>query len=138
MKKLILMLAMVLSLGQAFAQSDSQYMTTEIVMSPFEVASKILRSATDFSKEIFKATGLIQGRGVAGREQLKDDMLALNQQMLEGKVRNIDMIQQASLKELFQEIAVDENKMSEINSIISSGSKLQRIATVIALELFLD
>jgi hypothetical protein len=138
MKRLFLVLALMLTMGQAFAQSDTQYMTTEIVISPFELASKMLRSATDFSKEMFKATGLIQGRGVAGREQLKDEMLALNEEMMLGKKLVIGQLNQPALNELFTEIAADEVKMEEINAIVPHGSELQRIATVLALELFLN
>ncbi len=73
-----------------------------------------------------------QHRGVAAREQLKDDLVALNDDVLNLGIDTIDEVRQPALKEVFLEIASNEEDMQEINSLVSEGTELQKIATVVA------
>jgi len=98
-----------------------------------------MESATVTSLAPFASTiATAQARGVAGKEQLKDELVSLNDDMIAGTVRSIDEVRQPALKELFAEIAADEAQMESINSVINSGSKLHRIATAVTVSLLAE
>jgi len=137
MKFTLTALVLVMSLG-AFAQSDAQYQTTNVIMSPFELASKLIESVRDLVSSKNDVSKSLQGRGVAGKEQIRDELVELNKAMIAGQVTTIDQVEQPTLKELFREIEASEAQMNEVNSIVISGSKLQRIATMVTVQLMLQ
>jgi len=137
MKFTLTALVLVMSLG-AFAQSDAQYQTTNVIMSPFELASKLIESVRDLVSSKNDVSKSLQGRGVAGKEQIRDELVELNKAMIAGQVTTIEQVEQPTLKELFREIEASEAQMNEVNSIVISGSKLQRIATMVTVQLMLQ
>lgn len=137
MKKL-LVIALMFSLTQAFAQSVSIFeATSATTLSPFATATKLTDAATvsTLAPTITSIASEMNGRGVAGKEQLKDDLVVLNDDMIAGKVRSISDIRQPALKELFSEIAANEEHMENINSAVVEGSELHKIATAVVLTL---
>lgn len=138
MKNVLLILALMFTLSNAFAQSAIEA-TSAITLSPFATATRLLESGTVTSLAPFASTiATAQARGVAGKEQLKDELVALNDDMVAGTVKNIEEVRQPALKELFAEIAADEAQMDSINSVIKSGSKLHRIATAVTVSLLAE
>lgn len=138
MKNVLLVLALMFTLSNAFAQSAIEA-TSATTLSPFATATRLLESATVTSLAPFASTiATAQARGVAGKEQLKDELVALNDDMVAGSVKNIEEVRQPALKELFAEIAADEAQMESINSVIKSGSKLHRIATAVTVSLLAE
>lgn len=138
MKNVLLVLALMFTLSNAFAQSALEA-TSATTLSPFATATRILESGTVTSLAPFASTiATAQARGVAGKEQLKDELVALNDDMVAGSVKNIEQVRQPALKELFAEIAADEAQMESINSVIKSGSKLHRIATAVTVSLLAE
>lgn len=79
-----------------------------------------------------------QHRGVAAREQLKDDLVRLNDDVLALGIDTIDEVRQPALKEVFFEIASNEEDMQKINSLVAEGTELQKISTVLALVLLTE
>ncbi|WPU66015.1 hypothetical protein [Peredibacter starrii] len=124
MKKLIMLAALALSVN-AFAVSFVQ--TTA---SPFVTATRLVELTVLAPFASTLAT--VQQRGVAGQEQLKDELVALNDDMLSGAVKTIDEVRQPALKELFAEIAADQSQMNSINSVLESDSDLEKIAGTVA------
>src|SRR5688572_18295573 len=108
MKNVLLILALMFTLSNAFAQSALEA-TSATTLSPFATATRLLESGTVTSLAPFASTiATAQARGVAGKEQLKDELVALNDDMVAGSVKNIEQVRQPALKELFAEIASDE------------------------------
>lgn len=124
MKKLIMLAALALSVN-AFAVSFVQ--TT---ISPFVTATRLVELTVLAPFASTAAT--VQSRGVAGKEQLKDELVALNDDMISGAVKSIDEVRQPALKELFSEIAADQSQMDSINSVLESNSDLEKIAGTVA------
>ena len=124
MKKLIMLAALSLSVN-AFAVSFVQ--TT---LSPFVTATRLVELTV--LAPIASTAASVQQRGVAGQEQLKDELVALNDDMISGAVKSIDEVRQPALKELFAEIAADEAQMAGINSVLQSDSELQKISGAVA------
>jgi len=138
MKNVLLVLALMFTLSNAFAQEIFEA-TSATTLSPFATATRILESGTVTSLAPFASTiATAQARGVAGKEQLKDELVALNDDMVAGTVKNIEEVRQPALKELFAEIAADEAQMESISSVIKSGSKLHRIATAVTVSLLAE
>ncbi len=79
---------------------------------------------------------LVQSRGTAGREQLKDDLVPFNEDFRAGRVSDVEGVRQTALRELFMEIEKDEAQMSQLNSAMPEGSNLSRIATAVTVALF--
>ncbi len=136
MKKMIALVLLATSLSNAFAQSalDLSVATT---ISPFVTATRILDTATAVVLAPFVSTiaTLAQRRGVAGKEQIKDDLLALNDDIVAGRVSAIAEVRQPALKELLEEVANDQAQMDSINSVVASGSQLHRVATAVTIAL---
>ncbi len=138
MKNVLLVLALMFTLSNAFAQSGIEA-TSATTLSPFATATRLLESGTVTSLAPFASTiASAQARGVAGKEQLKDELVALNDDMVSGAVKSIDEVRQPALKELFAEIAADDAQMESINSVIKSGSKLHRIASAVTVSLLVE
>lgn len=139
MKNLFIVLALVFSLSNAFAQSVVEA-TSATTLSPFATATRLLESATVTALAPFASTiaTAAQARGVAGREQLKDELVALNDDIVSGAVKSIEEVRQPALKELFVEIEADESQMENINAVINNGSKLHRIATAVTIALLAE
>lgn len=136
MKKILLLAALMLSLSNVFAQTGIEA-TTATTLSPFATATKLLESGTATILSPFASTlASIQSRGVAGKEQLKDELAGLNADITSGVVNSIDGIRQPTLKELIIEISSDKSQMESINSTINEGSELHRIATAVTVSLF--
>lgn len=137
MKKILLVAALTLSLGNAFAQTFSEAVTA-VTMLPSATATKLTESAIGTIVSPFATTSAtVQARGVAGKEQLRDDLAALDEDIRSGAVKSIADVRQPALKELFGEIAENDEEMAEINSVIKSGSELHRIATAVTIELMI-
>lgn len=124
MKKLLMLAALSLSVN-AFAVSFVQ--TT---ISPFVTATQLIELTV--LAPFASTSASVQQRGVAGQEQLKDELVALNDDMVSGAVKTIDEVRQPALKELFAEIAADEDQMNGINSVLKSDSDLEKIAGAVA------
>jgi hypothetical protein len=138
MKNVLIVIAFSFSLTNAFAQSAIEA-TSATTLSPFATATRMLESGTATLIAPFLSTTLAtQARGVAGKEQMKDELVALNDDMIAGKVKSIDQVRQPALKELFLEISADEEQMGNINSVIKSGSKLNKIATAVTVTLLAE
>lgn len=135
MKNALVVIALMFTLGNAFAQS-----LTETTLSPLATATRIVQSgtATALIGPLASTLASAQNRGVAGKEQLKDELVALNDDLVSGKVQEIGDVRQPALRELFEEIAANESQMADINSVIDSGSELHRIATAVTVALLLE
>jgi hypothetical protein len=137
MKKLLVATVLAMSLGNAFAQTFSEAVTA-VTMLPSATATKLTESAIGTIVSPFATTSAsVQARGVAGKEQLRDDLAALDEDIRSGAVKTIVEVRQPALKELFAEIAENEEEMSEINAVVKSGSELHRIATAVTIELMI-
>ena len=138
MRNVFMVLALMFAVSNAFAQSALEA-TSATTLSPFATATRVLESGTVTSLAPFASTiATAQARGVAGKEQLKDELVALNDDMVSGRVKSIDEVRQPALKELFEEISADEEQMESINSAINSGSRLHRIATAVTVALLAE
>jgi hypothetical protein len=103
---------------------------------PSATATKLTESAIGTIVSPFATTSAtVQARGVAGKEQLRDDLAALDEDIRSGAVKSIADVRQPALKELFAEIAENDEEMAEINAVVHSGSELHRIATAVTIEL---
>ena len=138
MKNALIALALVFTVGQASAQSGLE-LTSALTLAPFATATKLIESGVVTMLSPFAITSAsVQGRGVAGKEQLKDELVSLNEDMIAGKVKVIADVRQPALRELFEEMVVDEKQMNEINSIVKTGTNVHKMATAVALTLMLE
>ena len=134
MKNVLIIAVLMFAFGNAFAGA-----TLAITLSPIASATKIILAASVTSLAPFASTFVVaQSRGVAGREQIKDELVALNDDMVSGAVKTINEVRQPALKELFAEIAANDAQMREISSAVKEGSKLHRIATAVTVALFAE
>jgi hypothetical protein len=137
MKKLTGMLLLLGALN--LPAQDFTEATGVTTLSPLIFASLIVDSFTATAQQVTAGTSArVQDRGIAGREQLRDELLKLNEEMMAGKVRTIEDVKQPALKELFLEISVDEAQMEEITELVKNGTQLQRIATAVAVALMIQ
>lgn len=134
MKNILITVALMFSLN-SFAQTAVEA-TTATTLSPFATATRLLEYGLVTSLAPFALTiATAQARGVAGREQIKDELVALNDDMIAGRVKSIDEVRQPTLKELFDEIAADQEQMDNISSVVESGSELQKISVAVTISL---
>jgi hypothetical protein len=134
MKTLLLIITLMFTLN-SFAQSTIEA-TSATTLSPFATATRLMESAIVSSLAPFASTiATVQIRGVAGKEQLKDELVSLNDDMMAAKVNTIDQVRQPALKELFAEIEADEAQVESIYSVILEGSKLHKIATAVTISI---
>lgn len=137
MKNALIVIAMMFSLN-SFAQGISD-MTVGTSLSPFATATRVLEYGIVTTLAPFALTiATTQSRGVAGREQIKDELVALNDDMIAGRVRTIDEVRQSTLRELFEEISADEEQMIHISSIVGSESELLNVSTAVTIALLLE
>jgi hypothetical protein len=134
MKKVLVLLSLSLSLTTAFAQSISGA-TTGVTLSPFVTATRMLESTQVGTAISIITTSGLQARGVADKEQLRDELVELDSDMISGLVKTVDEVRQPALKELINEISSDAEQMEKINSAITSGSELHKIATALTITL---
>lgn len=138
MKNFLIIAAMVLSIGQAFSQTGIEASTAS-TLSPFATATRLMESATVTALAPFASTiATVQSRGVAGKEQLKDELVGLNEDMMKGLVNKVEDVRQPTLRELFVEISNDETQMENISSVVKSGTRLHRIATAVTMTLLAE
>ena len=137
MKKIVLALTLCLSIGTALAQNIIEA-STAVTVSPFVTATRLLQATSVAPLISTLATAMGQHRGVADKEQLKDELVGLNNDMVAGSVKSIEEVRQPALKELFSEIAADEAKMESINAIVKEGSELHKIATAVTAALLIE
>lgn len=142
MKKLFFAFVLTLT-SQVYAQSISAG-TTAVFISPFATATRVLESAvatmtagTQTALAPFATTSAsIEARGVAGKEQMRDELVDLDRDMRNGLVQELADIRQPSLKEVMLEIAQDKEEMERIHALIPEGNEALKIATVVTLKLF--
>lgn len=137
MKNFFIVLAFITAVGTGYAQNISQA-TSAVTVSPFVITARGLEATTVAPFLSTLATALGQSRGVAGKEQLKDELVGLNNDVLAGTVKTIEEVRQPALKELFAEIAADEAKMESINALVKSGSELHKIASAVTAALLIE
>lgn len=136
MKKLITSISLVLCMNGAYAQETNDLISSSL-LSPFVTASNLITAGlATFAGSSVSISTSVQSRGVAAKEQLRDELVALNDDMLAQKVRLIEEVRQPSLRELMLEIKADKRQMETIqNEIKNGGSELNRVATAILLTL---
>jgi hypothetical protein len=138
MKNLLIIAALMLTMGKAFSQSGVE-VSTGTSLSPFATATRLMESATVTALAPLASTiATVQSRGVAGKEQLKDELVGLNEDMIQGIVKNVEDVRQPALKELFLEISSDQTQLDNISSLVKSGSRLHRIATAVTMTLLAE
>lgn len=138
MKQLFLAFVLVISTALAYSQSVIEA-STATTLSPTSLATRFLETGTLVSLSPFATTiNVAQARGVAGKEQLRDDLQAFNDDFISGRVKSIEEVRQPALKELFVEISNDENQMNDINSVVQSGSTLFKVATAASVALLIE
>ncbi|WP_408098929.1 hypothetical protein ACJVC5_08420 [Peredibacter sp. HCB2-198] len=137
MKKILMAVILMFSMN-SFAQVVLE-MSTSTSLSPFATATRFLEYGTVTTLAPFAFTvGTVQSRGVAGKEQIKDELVELNDDMIAGRVKTIEEVRQPTLRELFEEIAADEEQMESINSVLHSDSELQKISTAVTITLLIE
>jgi hypothetical protein len=138
MKQLLILVAFILAASDAFSQ-DSSEITTGILLSPLVTATKMLEMTAVLTlKGVQSTRSSIQSRGVAGKEQLKDEIVNLNEAMEEGKINGVEDVEQPALRELFEEIMADKNQLADIDAAIDHGPEFFKLATVVTLALMLE
>ena len=138
MKHLFLAFAFLVASLTAFSQSVFEA-STGTTLSPTSLATRLLETGSLVTLSPFATTiNLAQARGVAGKEQLRDDLQAFNDDFISGRVKNIEEVRQPALKELFVEISQDEKQMNDINSVVSDGSQLFKVATAVSVALLIQ
>lgn len=138
MKKAILLLGLTLTLSSAFAK-DIREVLLSSTLAPFGLSTQGLETLTvSVLIPIDTTIKRTQDRGVAGKEQLRDELVLLHDDIQSGEVKTIEQVRQPGLKELFQEIASSEEEMKGINTLLKEGSELQKIATAVNLSLIVE
>jgi hypothetical protein len=138
MKKMLLATMLMLFSLNGFSQIISD-ISTATILSPFVSASKLIEVVAVSSLMTIQATRMVvQSKGVAGREQLKDELVVLSEEIMAGEVRFVADVRQPGLRELFEEIQSDKEQLQKIQSIVETGSELHQIATVVTMILILD
>lgn len=138
MKNGLIAIALMFTLSNAFSQSIVEA-TSATTLLPFVTATRLLQSGTaTIVAPLASTLATVQSRGVAGREQIKDELVSLNDDMASGVVNSIDEVRQPALKELFAEISADEEQMGNINSVVTNGSELHKIATTVTIALLME
>ncbi len=140
MKSFVLLVSMLFALSN-FANAEEGNLSAFSTLMPFISSESVVNlgiSTTEIVASPFVTSlGMtLESRGVAGREQIKDDLSALDTDVASGKVKLLSEIRQPALKELFEEISSDSEKMDEINKVMPAISELNRIATAVALTMF--
>lgn len=109
--------------------------TGESTLLPFEATIAILQSSALVTDIQLMTSASAQGRGVAGREVLFDQLVALHADISQGQIRKIADVRQVALRELFYEIESDEELLKKIEAEVKHGSRLEKFFTVVAASL---
>lgn len=138
MKQSFLALILMFNLSNALAQNVIE-VTAATTLSPIVTALKLVEgSALTLASPLLSTLATTQSRGVAGREQIKDELVAFNSDVMNGGVRSIKDVRQPALRELFEEIVADEAQMDEINLVVTEGPDLHKVATAVAVVMLLE
>lgn len=134
MKK-VLSLILVLFSSFTLAQSSNDIVSTSL-LSPFITASNLITAGlATFAGTTVSVSASVQARGVAAKEQLRDELVALNDDMVTRKVSRVEEVRQLALRELMLEIKADTEQMNVINKEVKVKSELNRLATAILITL---
>lgn len=134
MKK-VLSLILVLFSSFTLAQSSNDIVSTSL-LSPFITASNLITAGlATFAGTTVSVSASVQARGVAAKEQLRDELVALNDDMVARKVSRVEEVRQLALRELMLEIKADTEQMNVINKEVKVKSELNRLATAILITL---
>lgn len=138
MKKTLLVLSVAFSMSSFAQVSDATLMTTALptatVIRMTDVGLASL-GATTLAPSVSTLASVADARGVAGKEQLKDDLVALSDDMASGAVKSIAEVRQPALREFMEEVSEDEEQMAAIDSSIEGGSELEKLATALSVVL---
>lgn len=121
--KNLLLIASLLFAVCAHAQQNPFVATTQVISAPTG-ASLVLSILSSY-----------EGRGVAGVEQLRDELPALHADVLAGAVKAIDEIRQPGLKELFEEISQNTEAMKKVRATHPEKSDLVALTLSVSKEL---
>jgi hypothetical protein len=133
---LIAIFSLTLSMTAA-AQAESLTLTT---LSPFMSATRMLESTNQstIASALYTFLTNFNAKGVAGREQIRDEVVALNQDIVQGVVKSIQDVRQPAVREFMEEISRNEEQLREIDGLIQSGDRFTRMATAISLVLIIE
>ncbi len=121
--KNLLLIASLLFAVCAHAQENPFVATTQAISSPTG-ASLVLSMFSSY-----------EGRGVAGVEQLRDELPALHADVLAGAVKSVEEIRQPALKELFEEISQNKEAMNKVRAAHPEKSDLVALTLSVSKEL---
>src|SRR5215210_1029915 len=113
MKNFLIVMALLFQMEKVFSQVGGATSATILYATttkPFELSTATIVSPFEFT------SGKVQARGVAGKEQMKDEMVSLYEDMDNGYVKTIAEVRQPTLRELFAEISSDTAEMDKINA----------------------
>ncbi|WPU66014.1 hypothetical protein [Peredibacter starrii] len=137
MKKILMAMILMFSMN-SFAQVALE-MSTATSLSPFATATRFLEYGSVTTLAPFALTiATAQSRGVAGKEQIKDELVELNEDMIAGRVTTIEEVRQPTLRELFEEIAADEEQMNNIKSALQMDTELKTISTAVTIAMLIE
>jgi hypothetical protein len=137
MKKLLL-LAMTLFSLTSFAQVDGFYISGDITLSPTRFTSDLLEGSTAVTIAPFLATSVaqtLQQRGVAGQDQIRDELVAYDRDVTQGLVQRVSDIKQLALKEIALEILENPEMVKEIDAKIPKGTIVDKVMIALTLQL---
>ncbi|MBY0516708.1 MAG: hypothetical protein K2P81_07365 [Bacteriovoracaceae bacterium] len=137
MKKLLLLALTLLSLS-SFAQVDGMYISADITLSPTKITADLLRGTSAVTIAPFMVTSVTQSleaRGVAGQEQIRDELVAYDRDVTQGLVHKVSDIKQPALKELVLEILENPEMVKEIDSKIPAGTIVDKVMIALTIQL---
>ncbi|MBY0516711.1 MAG: hypothetical protein K2P81_07380 [Bacteriovoracaceae bacterium] len=101
---------------------------------PLNASSELISSPTAFSLVSSVLSGY-QDRGVAGIEQLRDELPALHADLLAGAIKEIDDVRQPAIKELFEDIARNDDNIVNLKKAYPGRTLLAALTLKITSEL---
>jgi hypothetical protein len=135
MKKMMLALSVLFVVGNTHADGIKPHELYTITLTYSTLAPFVVTAnASKVSTQALHG----QNRGVAAREQIKDDLVAFNDDVINLGVKTIDEVRQPALKELFMEIAANEDDMEKLKTLLPEGTELQKIAATVVYSLFAE
>jgi hypothetical protein len=140
MKKILMICSLIFVTTTVFAQNR----ISAYLMSPFALVTRLAETGVVLTSAgvqtilgpFLTTRAFLESRGVAGQEQIKDELVAFDQDMRLGLVGNIEDIRQPGIRELFEEISRDEEELARIHTFYPEGSLLLKLSTVVTLKLF--
>lgn len=139
MKKILVACSLLLVTSTVFSQNR-----TSSLMSPFALVTRLAETGVVVTSAgvqtllgpFLTTRATLEARGVAGQEQIKDELLAFDKDMRLGLVGDIQDIRQPGIRELFEEISRDEEELERIHNFYPEGSLILKLSTIITLKLF--